>query len=226
METLLLPGLDGTGKLFIELQRHLSSKLQVSAVSYPRTLAVPYDTMARDMKAPPGPFVLIAESFSGPLAILIASLRPQQVRALVLAATFVRNPAPVAARLGGLVGSMLFAFRPSRFLLRSLLLGADARDGLVDELAETVNSVDAGVLAARLRQIASADVSDAFRSLPMPILFLAATRDRLVRPARVRELLELRPALQIEWIEGPHLILQTRPREAAAAINRFLAPLI
>jgi len=60
----------------------------------------------------------------------------------------------------------------------------------------------------------------------MPVLFIAATRDRLVKPRTVRALLELRPGLRIEWLDRPHLVLQTRAEAAARAIARFLLPSI
>lgn len=91
MKLVLLPGLDGTGTLFTPLLDHLAATPVVASyppepLSYERLLA----QVARLL--PDGPFVILAESFSGPLAIRLAYRRPPGLQALVLVSSFPRFP--------------------------------------------------------------------------------------------------------------------------------------
>ena len=55
---------------------------------------------------------------AGNSKIRIAQIRPTPVRAMVLVATFVRNPVGAAARLAAFLAPLLFRFRPPAFGLR------------------------------------------------------------------------------------------------------------
>src|SRR5262249_21123112 len=82
---------------------------------------------------PAGPFAVVAESFSGPLGIRLAQRHADQLRALVLAATFVRNPS-FAASMARLIGPYLFKRKPPEFALRWTLLGSDAGNDELEQL--------------------------------------------------------------------------------------------
>jgi hypothetical protein len=100
-----------------------------------------------------GRFVLLAESFSGPLAIRIAADPPSALVGLILCVTFARNPYP----------SLAWA-RP----------GVDA------------------------------------------------TRDRVVsKAATIRIMRGVRHARRVN-VDGPHLLLKTRPQECAGAVLKFI----
>jgi pimeloyl-ACP methyl ester carboxylesterase len=72
----LLPGLDGTGKLFAEFVEALKSVVECVVVAYPCDQPMGYGELeGLVVSALPKdrPFVLLGESFSGPLAIRIAA---------------------------------------------------------------------------------------------------------------------------------------------------------
>jgi pimeloyl-ACP methyl ester carboxylesterase len=60
-------------------------------------------------------YVLLAESFSGPVAIEIAAIHPTNLKALVLSATFVFKPSLFPSSLSFLTGESLFAVEPPQF---------------------------------------------------------------------------------------------------------------
>ena len=66
------------------------------------------------------------------------------------------------------------------------------------------------------------DVTRHLAAIELPTLILQATRDRLVPRAAARLLVERTARAQVADIEGPHLLLQARPAESAAAVLRFL----
>jgi pimeloyl-ACP methyl ester carboxylesterase len=93
----LLPGLDGTGKLFQPFIRELPADWRVIVASYPADARSGYAQLASltlTMLPPEGRAVLLGESFSGPIAIQLASALGPRVQALVLCCTFARNPVP------------------------------------------------------------------------------------------------------------------------------------
>lgn len=56
----------------------------------------------------------------------------------------------------------------------------------------------------------------------MPVLYLQASADRLIPRGVGEDLQKLNPAIRLERVEGPHFLLQTQPKAAAAAIKVFL----
>ena len=74
----LLPGMDGTGDLFAPLLSALPPALRTIVVRYPcdRPLAMPNWRRTRARAPQDQPFVLLGESFSGPIAAAIAARRP------------------------------------------------------------------------------------------------------------------------------------------------------
>ncbi|MFT5181924.1 MAG: pimeloyl-ACP methyl ester carboxylesterase, partial [Alphaproteobacteria bacterium] len=102
---ILLPGLDGTGRLFTPLQKALDPNFQTLVFSYPPDDQLGYDGLCSkvERELPETPYVIVAESFSGPIALEIASRKPPGLQALVLSASFAENPRPwLSFLLGGL----------------------------------------------------------------------------------------------------------------------------
>src|SRR5262245_17031078 len=99
MHLLLLPGGDGTGKLFDPLLHALAGQdsLTPVVVAYPPDRACGYGDLLPlvEQNVPAGAdFLVLGESFSGPLALLLAARRPPGLRGVILCGTFVRNPLP------------------------------------------------------------------------------------------------------------------------------------
>jgi pimeloyl-ACP methyl ester carboxylesterase len=122
---LLLPGMDGTGRLFAPLQAALPPWLPAVTVSYPPDQPLGYDGLLPLVEAAAaglGEFVVVGESFSGPLALMLATQRPPGLRGLVLCASFVRFPLPVPQQWRGLVRPWMFRLQPT-WLVALVLLG-------------------------------------------------------------------------------------------------------
>lgn len=93
---LLLPGLDGTGRLFDRLVRELEPTVQVRVISYPSERFLGYSALAELVvsQAPTGAYAIVAESFSGPVAVMVGATKPTGLRGIILSASFVVPPAP------------------------------------------------------------------------------------------------------------------------------------
>lgn len=218
MKTLLLPGLDGTGALFGPFLRELDPALGPTVISYPLdAVALPAIELPRGE-----PFALLAESYSGAAALHIAGAQPPGLVAIVLVASFVSSPLRwLPARLvrPWLLGPMA----RSRMLNRRQLLGA-APDDLVDFVTQTIAQVPPATLAARVRRVLTLDARGDLAASKAPLLYLQATRDRIVSERSVNEIRAGRADVIVERIEGPHLLLQCNPSAGARAVERFLEP--
>lgn len=103
----LLPGLDGTGRLFVDFVAALGAEVEVTVASYPTDTPLGYaelTAVARSFLPPDQPFFLLAESFSGPIAISIAQSSPPGLLGVALCCSFARNPLPVLAPARPLLG--------------------------------------------------------------------------------------------------------------------------
>jgi pimeloyl-ACP methyl ester carboxylesterase len=220
---LLLPGMDGTGLLFAPLVRALPAALAPRVVSYPPCEPLGYAALVPLVEAAAaggGQFVVVGESFSGPLALLLAARRPPGLRGVVLCASFVRSPLPVPALWRWVAQPWLFRFRPLG-LISWALLGRHRRGLLGRLLGEAVLSVSGAAMAARVQAVAGVDVTAELRACPVPVLYLRASEDWVVRPRCWRLVKAERPDAEVAVLSGPHLVLQAAPSEAATVLVSF-----
>ena len=93
----LLPGLDGTGELFADFVSALDG-IRRRVISYPADRAMDYaqhEAFARAKLPADEDYVLLAESFSGPVGIAIAASRPPRLKGFILCVSFAANPLPL-----------------------------------------------------------------------------------------------------------------------------------
>ena len=223
---LLLPGIDGTGRLFAPFQGVLSPEFETAIATYPDK-PLTYEGLfpsIRDVMPWNAPYTIIAESFSGALALRFAAQQPQNIRAVILSAAFVRNPLPPMLHWGRrLLNDAGFLRRPSEVLLKKFLAPEDCPEVLCDAVRAALETVSREVLAYRVWLAAETDSREALRLCPAPILYLQAARDSIVGPENLAEIKAIRPDVQSVTLDGPHLLLQSMPREAFAMIREFLS---
>lgn len=223
----LLPGMDGTGLLFKPFIEALAGEFAVRIVQYPATQALGYEALesvARAALPVDGPFIILGESFSGPIAVGLAASKPAGLVGLVLCCTFIRNPRPAFSVLRPLLRLVPMGLAPVGVLGR-FLMGSYATPSLQAALAESLAQVSASALRARLGAVLSVDVSAQLRSLDLPLLYLCASKDRVVPASAGRRIARGHPGVQMVGIEAPHFLLQAAPRQAACAIKAFISAL-
>ena len=219
----LLPGLDGTGELFAPLIQALDEDITTCVVRYGAELTFDEYVESAAM-ALPEQCVVIAESFSGPVAIALAARHPGKVRGLVLCATFAVSP--FRALLRGVKFTPARFFRPSPLLpvMVNHFCFSGAPIPLRPSPVSVVSTVPPAIMRARLACLAATDVRPLLSRVVTPVLYLRASNDRVVSSRLSHELTSRLPNVTVTEIDGPHLLLQTRPRECAAAISSYLRP--
>jgi len=220
----LLPGMDGTGTLFEPFIAALGPGLAVKVVRYPTAEPLGYaelEAFARTALPTEDPFIILGESFSGPIAVSLAASSSSQLKGLVLCCTFVRNPRPLFSGLQSLVGLLPVTIAPIG-ALSHMLLGRHSTAPLRSALALALAQVSPTALRARLRAVLSVNVSAKLSALQVPSLYLRASQDRVVPHSASKLVLQLSPRTKLVELEGPHFLLQAAPLEAARVIGTFV----
>jgi pimeloyl-[acyl-carrier protein] methyl ester esterase len=220
----LLPGMDGTGVFFEDFAAALQTEFKPLIVRYRNDPSLGYaglEPIARAALPRDEPFVILGESFSGPIAISIAASNPPGLLGLILCVTFARNPHPLLP----LVTALLQPFpatRVPRFIQRRNLFGRFDSPHHGAKLRELRKLVSAKTLNARAAAIASVDVSAQLGRVTVPALYLRAKNDRLVSRASCDHIRKILPHVDVAELDAPHLMLQTVPQDALAAIRTFV----
>jgi pimeloyl-ACP methyl ester carboxylesterase len=224
MNLILLPGLHGTADLFEPLLKEIPAEVARRVVSYPtrevcstgRLVGLMEEALAGEEE-----MVLVAESFSGPLALEFARRHPGRVKGVVLCVSFVLPPVPRI--LCYLATPLIWLRCPIPGIgIRTFLSGFRAPRGLVREVRRVVRVNSVRVLAARVRQMAWVDARRALGECRGPVMYVGARRDRLVGRRALRRVLRVRQDVEVRMIDGPHLLLQVKPRETWEAVRQLL----
>lgn len=208
----LLPGTDGTGTFFAPLLAALGPEVHARIVAYPQTGSQAYETLGRSILAhlpAHEDYVLVGESFGGPLAIWLAARAPRRPVKLVLGATFAASPFGLPGRFVQPVLGLANWLPLHASEINMILFNGQSRE-TARWVHDTVGPIDRGILLDRVRSVLGCDMRALAAELEMPILCLNAARDRLVWPWLPRHFPRL-PNLRIVDLDLPHMIFQSDP---------------
>lgn len=216
----LLPGLDGTGDLLAPLAGRLSDNHQVQIVAYPKDRSLGYGELVDlvSERLPDERFVILGESFSGPIAAEIAAMERDRVAGLILAASFVRHPMPKF--LAPLVHMLNLAWAP-RSIVAAMLLGSAGDQETKAELSRAIARVSGDVIKKRLHEVFRVDVRHQLSGITCPVLYLQGRNDRLIGNESLKEITKIHPECTVQELDAPHMLLRTHVDQAAAVIDRF-----
>jgi pimeloyl-[acyl-carrier protein] methyl ester esterase len=222
MKTIVaLPGLHGSAALFDPLLSTCPPGFALRVIALnPHVAAYAEHETSVAEQLPPGPLCIVAESFSGPLAVRLAA-RCHQVAGLVLCASFITPPRSIALRT--VAKAPLFKWGPPPALLAYFLCASDMH--LARQVSAEVRKVAPSVLAARAREALSVDVTSELRRTNTPLLYVQGSRDWVVPARSFRDIARVRPDVELARLEAPHLVLQTAPALAWQAIAPFVSKL-
>lgn len=172
---------------------------------------------------PLGNAVLVAESFSGPVALALMARYPTRIACAVLCATFAISPYRSLTRVAHILPTSLFHLTSlQRHVVKRFCLNGESDGVLMEQVVATNRSLRASTIQRRLQVLANIDIRPLLSQIATPMLYLQATRDRIVSARMSRELTGLLPRVMVRQIDGPHLLLQSRSAECAAAISDFI----
>ncbi len=218
----LLPGMDGTGTLFKPLLNQLTDhKCQVIAL--PKSGPQDYVTLTNHVKnaLPDGEFILLAESFSGPIAVQLAQMKMAHLKGIIFVATFISPPRKWLINVArNLPIKWLNRLPAAQFIQKLLFFDTNVSPEMLSLFNEIIQSIPSIVLSSRLKSIATLDTLR-FNCL-LPTLYISATQDKLVSTSKLKEFQCCFENLSIQSIQGPHFIAQSKPKECGQVIMNFI----
>ena len=217
LQIVLLPGLDGTGRLFDPLKAYLPIE-NTTVIALPKDGKQDYAHLTQycQSRLPSGPYILVAESFSGPIGLQLAASDSMLVK-LILVATFAKPPKPFISKLCSYLPlkkliRMPFAGPASRILF----FGFDTPKDTITNFMAAVGSVPAGTMAERLREASTFNLGQI--KIAKPVTYIQPSNDRLVPKRCFGPVADRCADIALKTIVGPHFILQASPKRCAAVI--------
>ena len=226
-QLIVLPGLDGTGNLLQGLKTATAAKMRTKVLSLPEAGPQDYATLERSIrrKLPKdgSPYMIVAESFSGPLAIRISAEKSPGLQAIALVNSYVESPLSMGKGVLGTLALPLWlqVRKVPRRAVRHLMLGADAPKNLVEEVSTAIERMRPGLLAARWKTVLTANEAAAYVKSQIPMFYLRGMQDKVVPETALETLIRVRPGLQLHEMKGPHMLLQRYPERCAEVIQKW-----
>lgn len=222
----LLPGLDGTGQLFAGFLAALPDTFTATAVAYPANKFLSYAELRPFVSAAvpkAEPFVLLAESFSTPLALEYAASNPPNLAAVIICTGFVFKPIAGWSRLAKAVARpWFFRLRAPRCILEYVLVGRDAPPALIQKLRQVLRFVSPAVLSGRVCAALNCDARNALARTTVPLMYVQAAQDRVLAESCASEMKRIKPDILFAQVDGPHLLLQREPQKVANIVSTFV----
>lgn len=220
MKLIMLPGMDGTGVLFGPLLAQLSDvDTEVVALPQEGPQDYPFLTEWVRERLPGEDFMVLAESFAGPIAARLTRDAGSALKGVIFVGSFLSTPSPLAVSIAKFLPIHQLARAPGATLFHRLLfLGPDADRETVKLFRRVIKDVPPATLTARLSSISTLQANNRLLS-PTPAVYIRAKSDRLVSTGKAEEFTEAYSRLSIMDVEGPHFVLQANARESAAAIR-------
>ena len=208
---LLLPGMDGTGKLF---KPFIDNAPKCFDIDFVRLIQEPQISYARQAKEIAqkinNPVVLIAESYSGMVAMELLKEHPEKIKGVVFVASFI-DPPSILSKLSYIVPSKLLSFlRNNSAFVGRFLFGKWGTDELIKLFVDAMLNVDEEVLKYRLTQVAS--IKPINSKYLTKCLYLKPSKDFLVSDNASFAFTEVFSNIEIVEVPGTHFLLQTNPK--------------
>lgn len=220
---ILLPGMHGTSSLFKPFTDKAKRYFSISQYDYPQNGPQGYEYLSKKVAdfilKTPGKQWIIGESFSGPMALMMAIEMPQKFHGVILSGTFSSNPSFILNLIPNAVAAE-FILSVSKPIASYFSLGFQSGNDLKKFFSETIGNVPLSTLAERLMSVKYVNIEEELIKIKVPILSMIAKYDKMVGQSGRKKLKELANYKEVE-LNSNHLILQEKPDEALEFILNF-----
>ncbi len=220
MRLILLPGMDGTGILFKPFVEKLPQSLVIEVISYPLKEKLSYRELAIFVKEnlpEKEKFILLAESYSGPVAYLLAQDQAPNLKSIIFVASFLTPPRSVLLKILSMLPlEKLLDMQIPSFIAKFFMLGARIEKETLNLFKQTLEKVSGAVLAKRFREIAKLTFD--LKIIDIPAIYIQGKNDKLVPSFNVEIFKQCFKGLKVYQVSGPHFILQANPEDCALIV--------
>ena len=207
MKLVLLPGMDGTGRLFSPLLDELS-QFDCEIIPLPDQGDQDYASITAHVKGrlPREDFILVAESFSGPVGAALAMEGIENLKGIIFVATFLSPLNEILLRIARYLPFKFLSSLPfANYFYKRLFLGAGANDELLRLFQSIMSAMPPALIRARIKAMFSLKEFSGISDLP--VSYIQASADKLVPSGKVREFERYFRNIDVRVVEGPHFIL-------------------
>ena len=194
MQIILLPGMDGTGVLFKPLLKALPKDIEVHIISYPCDKKQAYNQLIEYVKESlpkEKEFMLVAESFSGPIGYAIAASPPDNLRSVVFVSTFITSPNAALSLITKLPLALLLRIPIPLPIIKWFMLGKNIDPYTIELFKKSLKTVKGDVLAYRIKEMAK--LRGGAKRIDVKCVYIVAKNDRLVSRSHVEVFRRLAP---------------------------------
>ncbi len=221
MKIVLLPGLDGTGKLFKPFIEALPKSIETEIISYDKQKRQSYQELIDFVisKLPQDNYILLAESFSGYIAYKIALKKPKNLKHIIFVATFLKNPRPIL--LNFILYSPILYLPLPKFLIKLLFFDFSTNNSTIELFQDVIKKIPIKILYFRLHEIKKLKLEN--KKLTLPVTFIQANNDQLVPKNSINDWKSICKKINLFQIDGKHFILQSNPNMCVNALKPLLS---
>jgi pimeloyl-ACP methyl ester carboxylesterase len=223
VKVLLIPGMDGTGKLFSPLLDELPSVVDIQVICLNDLITQNPIEQALEIASLIGSeeVIILSESYSGYIAYHLSLLPNLNIKHVIFAASFLENPTwlsrlnkllPLNLVRSGLIPDMA---------LSSVLFAQRNNNKLVNLFNSSLKLINNSTLRYRLKVIAN--LVRPSESLSVPCTYVQASNDYLVSNKSVDVFKELCININVVKANGGHFIVQSNPHYFSKLVQGVIA---
>ena len=231
---LLIPGLDGTGRLYYRQVEALKRRYRVLSWSYGEGDGSTLEDLAGELgKASageaPGSVLVVGESFGGMVALAYVLRFPERVRRLMLVNAFPYYRRRVRIRLARLLAPLL-SLTAARSIKGAIIERVLEREGILEadrqQYRDIIDTIDLKGYRHRLRLVQEVDLRPQLALVAVPTVLLAGGCDKVVPSLVEARFMAARipQARVLEFPDAGHALLMT-PGVSLAAVDSRQAEL-
>lgn len=218
----LLPGLNGTAGLFDPLCAVATDEYELLIVDYPTGEQKCYEELVvyvlEKLNSIKGAYVVVGESFSGPIAVFLAARNLPGLLGIILVATFIQPPYFSFFKYL----PWTFIFTVARPLYKSIIaLSPSAKGNILRAASVELLKVKPWVLAARVNAALTVDATGSLEETKIPVAYLRARYDLVVPPWNLKKIIAIKPATKVIRFNCQHFLLQSAPHAAWQTISNL-----
>ena len=223
MKVLLIPGMDGTGKLFRPLLDELPSDIDTQVICLNDLTAQTPIEQALEIASliSSEEVIILSESYSGYIAYHLSLLQNLNIKHVIFAASFLENPTWLS-RLNRLLPlNLVRSGLIPDIILSPVLFAQRNNKNLVKLFMSSLKLVNNSTLRKRLKAIANLVRPN--ESVPVPCTYVQASNDYLVSKRTVDVFKKLCININIVKANGGHFIVQSNPHYFSKLVQGVIA---
>ncbi|MGH1486356.1 MAG: hypothetical protein ACRBCI_09040 [Cellvibrionaceae bacterium] len=226
IKVVLLPGMDGTGLLFKPLLDIIPNDINIEVIplSQETDQSVESEVKRIEKIISDENIILFAESYSGRIAYELAKRSKISIKHIIFVASFLSTPSLLSSLLSKLAQYFPISILRKRIVPQNIINWLCFRSvnstALINLLYESINSVDACILKARLANISC--LLKPQQILSIETTYIQASHDLFISNHALTEIQQLFQSVDLQKVSGGHFIAQANPQACLTIITNII----